>query len=608
MLRCRSALLVPALVALLSGLALGQAAATPETEAPVATLRLNVRTVLVDVVVTDKNNKAVPGLQKDDFQVFEDGKPQAITFFEPRFAAPAGEGGATPAPALPPNTFTNVPSVTPNDSINVLLMDSLNTAVGDQAYVHKEMVRYLATLPPGIRVGIFLLSEKLRIIQGFTQDSTAIRAAIARLAANPSSSALLPTIAGANAQGSATNMILQEAQEEGYGGVPNAQLVAMASALQQFLGQEAGFEANQRTLLTLEALQQISRYLSGVPGRKNLIWFVGSFPACVPGVTSETELTNGGCPYDDLYRKTVVGLADARISIYPVDARGLTTQTLYTAENPKSPGVPTNFQSVIAGQANSLNSDLGVEALNQGNMDLLARNTGGKAHYGSNDLKAALADDIDNGSRYYTLAYTPTNHSEVGKERKIEIKSASGSYNLSYRRGYYEETPKEARAAEAAPGKDPLRPLMDRGMPNFTELRYRVTVAPAAAQPGADATRAGDNSALAAPFTRYSVNFSLATDGLTLVPGPDGVRHETIEVALVAYSQAGKPLNWEARPIRLTIRPEQMQFAQTSGIPFHFDFDAPPGDVYLRTGIYANSSSRAGTLEIPLSFITVAGK
>jgi VWFA-related protein len=606
--RCRSAVLVPALVALLSGLAPAQTAATPETETPAATLRLNVRTVLVDVVVTDKNGKAVPGLQKEDFQVFEDGKTQTITFFEPRFAAPAGEASATPAPALPPNTFTNVPSVTPNDSINVLLMDSLNTAVGDQAYVHKEMVRYLATLPPGIRVGIFLLSEKLRIIQGFTQDSTVLRAAIARLAANPSSSALLPTIAGANAQDSATNMILEEAQEEGYGGVPNAQLVAMAAALQQFMDQQATFEANERARMTLEALQQISSYLSGVPGRKNLIWFVGAFPACVPAITSENELTNGGCPYDDLYKKTVVGLANARISIYPVDARGLATQTLHTAENPKSPGVPTNFQSVIAGQTSSLNSDLTVETLNQSNMELLARDTGGKAHYGSNDLKAALADDIENGSRYYTLAYTPANGREAGKERKIEIKTSSGNYKLSYRRGYYEETPKEIRAAEATPAKDPLRPLMDRGMPNFTELRYRVKVEPAATQPAADAPRAGDNSALTAPFTRYSVNISLATDGLTLVPGPDGVRHETVEVALVAYSQAGKPLNWEARPVRLTIRPEQMQFAESSGIPFHFDFDAPPGDVYLRTGIYANSSSRAGTLEIPLSSITVAGK
>jgi len=76
----------------------------------------------------------------------------------------------------------------------------------------------------------------------------------------------------------------------------------------------------------------------------------------------------------------------------------------------------------------------------------------------------------------------------------------------------------------------------------------------------------------------------------------------------VAYSQAGQPLNWETRSINLAIRPEQDAIAETSGIPFHFDIDAPPGDVYLRTGIYDSSSSKAGTLEIPLTSIAVAKK
>jgi VWFA-related protein len=586
----------------------GQAPAAADTESPVATLKLNVRTVLVDVVVTDKNNQAVPGLQKEDFQVFEDGKPQTVSFFEPSFAAAPGAANAASVPPLPPNTFTNVPVVMPSNSVNVLLMDALNTPMPDQAYVHKEMVRYLASIPPGVRIGIFLLSERLRIIQGFTQDSAVLRASINRLAANPSSSALLPTVAGTNASDTAVNMIETEAVAEGYGGTPDPTLEAMAAGLQQFVDQEAGFEANQRLLLTIQSLQQIARYLAGVPGRKNLIWFAGSFPACLPAVTSENELTNGGCPYDKQVEQTMAMLADSRISIYPIDATGLMTHTLYTAENSKISGVPTNFQGVTTGQASSLNSDSQGNALNMITMDELAKKTGGTAHYNGNDLKGALAADIDNGSRYYTLAYTPTNRKEVGKERKIEIKSVSGNYKLSYRRGYFEETPKELRAAEAAPAKDPLRPLMDRGMPGFTELRYRMKVAPAAAQPAADAAHAGDNPSLSGPLTRYTVNFSLATDGLNLFPGPDGVRRRTIEVALVAYSQAGQPLNWETRSINLAIRPEQDAIAETSGIPFHFDIDAPPGDVYLRTGIYDSSSSKAGTLEIPLTSIAVAKK
>src|SRR5271163_519431 len=83
---------------------LAQPALPQDNETPAATLKINVRTVLVDVVVTDKDNNAVPGLSKDDFQVLEDGKPQQITFFEPNFAATAGEVNAAPSRKLPPNT------------------------------------------------------------------------------------------------------------------------------------------------------------------------------------------------------------------------------------------------------------------------------------------------------------------------------------------------------------------------------------------------------------------------------------------------------------------------------------------------------------------------
>jgi len=79
-----------------------------------------------------------------------------------------------------------------------------------------------------------------------------------------------------------------------------------------------------------------------------------------------------------------------------------------------------------------------------------------------------------------------------------------------------------------------------------------------------------------------------------------------VEVALVAYSQDGHPLDWEVRSVGLAIKPELFAAAESSGIPFHLDIDSPPGDVYLRTGIYDGTSSRAGTLEIPLSAVNLA--
>jgi VWFA-related protein len=593
MLRVPSVLLTLAFSSLFAGTAFAQTPPPPESEAPATTLKATTRNVLLDVVVTDKRDKPVSGLRKEDFQVLEDGKPQTISFFETAFAGTPGAASAVPAPPLPPNTFTNVPAVAPNNAVNVLLMDALNTNMGDQSLVHKEMVRYLASIPPGTRIGIMLLSERLRIVQGITQDSTLLRASLARLAANPSQSALLLTIGETEAQLGAVNMIMQQGVENN-----STQIQASATALQDFLAQQNTFEANMRSAMTMEALQQIARYLSGIPGRKNLIWVVGSFPACIG-----TE-----CPiaYMDVYKKTMDALANARVSVYPIDARGITLNMMHDVENSKPPGLAGNSQQAIAAQAASLNSDAAVDASNQGNMDRLAKETGGKATFNSNDFKEALAVDIDNGSRYYTLAYTPINNRELGKERKIEIKTASGSYKLAYRRSYFEDSPKDLKAAQTASPKDQLRPLMDRGMPNFTELSYREKLAPASVQPAADAPIAGDNAALKAPFTRYSVNLALSPDGLGLVPGPDGVRRGSIEVAMVAYDQQGKALNWQVRFLGLAIRPEQNAIAQASGIPFHFDFDLPPGDVYLRTGIYDASTSKAGTLELQLNSVTPA--
>jgi VWFA-related protein len=617
---CYSSLLKLALSAFLVTPLMAQAPAAQETETPAATLKINVRTVLVDVVVTDKSNKAVSGLHKEDFQVLEDGKPQEVTFFEQNFAATPDDTSAATGRPLPANTFTNVPVVAPNNAVNILLMDALNTPEGDQSYVHKEMVRYLASIPPSTRIGVFLLSEKLRIIQGFTDDSTVLRASIARLAANPTASPLLPTAITTAAENTPVNIILEKAASNG-----SVQLANMAAGLQQFQDQQSFFEVNERTIMTLDALQQIARYLSGVPGRKNVMWFVGSIPQCLAPVTSESELTTGGCPYEEKYAKTMDMLADARVSLYPIDATGVQPDALFDVAGPATttgfgvsgtgatapvvaaaPSLALNMELNNAQQA-SLQSGYQQRVLAHLQMDKLAQVTGGKAVYERNALKEALTNDIENGSRYYTIAYTPSNRKEVGKERKIEIRSTSGSYKLAYRRGYFEDNPnKHLREADKPADSDPLRPLMDRGMPSFTQLRYRMKVAPANPQPSPDAPHAGDNAELFGPYTRYTVNFSLSTEGVSLVTGPDGVRRGTVEVALVAYSQEGKPLDWEVRSIGLAIRPDQNAIAESTGIPFHFDIDAPPGDVYLRTGIYDSSSSRAGTLEIPLSTVTVA--
>src|SRR5438874_1729359 len=144
----------------------------PNSASQAATIKSEVRIVLVDVVVTQGNGKPVGGLHKEDLKVTEDGRPQTISFFEEH------TGGRVSPVALPPepsDVYTNYPTIKTTDSINVLLLDSLNTQATDQVYVRPQMVKYLQAAlaaPTGARVAIFTLGQKLRMVRGFTADSS----------------------------------------------------------------------------------------------------------------------------------------------------------------------------------------------------------------------------------------------------------------------------------------------------------------------------------------------------------------------------------------------------------------------------------------------------
>ena len=91
------------LYAVLAVPVIAQTVVQPDIETPAATLKIDVRTVLVDVVVTDKSGHAVPGLRKEDFEVSENGKRQTIDFFEPHFATANGAVTAAQPPRRQPS-------------------------------------------------------------------------------------------------------------------------------------------------------------------------------------------------------------------------------------------------------------------------------------------------------------------------------------------------------------------------------------------------------------------------------------------------------------------------------------------------------------------------
>ena len=290
-------------------------------------MRVNSRAVLVDVLVTDKKGMAVKGLQQSAFSVKEQGKPQAITFFEEHQGIEPVEQETI---ALPPNVFSNHPDEQQPPSVTVLLLDALNAPVEDQSFVHQQALQFLKSARPGSRMAIFTMSSGLHFVQGFTEDPAVLAAALNSKKGNGvEQSSNLTTATEANAGQGLVNMMSETTptQPTPNGSSPTvpAASPSMIAGLQGFLHEMANAEWSDREYRTLANLQQLARFLGAFPGRKNLIWFSTSFPASVFAMTEPR--------FEGDVKKTVNLLTAARVALYPVDARGVNEHAFFTAGN-----------------------------------------------------------------------------------------------------------------------------------------------------------------------------------------------------------------------------------------------------------------------------------
>ncbi len=149
--------------------------------------------------------------------------------------------------------------------------------------------------------------------------------------------------------------------------------------------------------------------------------------------------------------------------------------------------------------------------------------------------------------------------------------------------------------------------LMGRNLPDYTQILYKVLVQPSNPQPAPDAPHIGSNTEMKGPFTRYGVDFAISVRDLRLEPTPDGARHGSIEVVLLAYSREGKPLNFVVTQGNVDLQPKEYETVQKGGLQIHKEIDVPNGYAYLRTGVYDFKSSTAGTLGVPLIDVVAPG-
>lgn len=534
---------------------------------PATTLRVTSRAVLVDVIVSDRGGKPVTGLFKDAFSVTEQGKPQAISFFEEHGDAPRAR--PVEMPKLSPDVFTNFSPFPQPPAVNVLLLDSLNTRMESQSYVHSQVMKFVKSAKPGTRTAIFTMGLELRFIQGFNDDPAVLAAALNNKK---------------NIDVETPLMLKSQAEQ-------NAQAI-IPPAWQGFIRENDDSRTVDRELRTLANLQRLAVFLQQFPGRKNIIWFAEKVPG---GFVVENGSTISNEIVDDEIKKTYAMLGAARAAIYPVDARGNSIPNLYTAENnPKSASGLQEVGSGAGGENHERDSD-------QINEQLVAEQTGGRAFINTNDLSGVIDKVTSNSSHFYTLAYEPTNVRMDGGWRKIDVKVAGGRYSLSYRRGYFAIETGHPRGAISSPdgqSDDPVDPLslfMDLGMPQSQQILYEIRILPVAAAENEHAGKKEEN--------HYKLDFAIDLKDLDLKSDANGLHKGTLNVSLIVYDRDRNVVHREEHLTALNIKPDVYALFQNTGAQLSVDLATPKGNFWLRTGIYDEGSHKVGTMEIPLSAV-----
>jgi VWFA-related protein len=494
---------------LLAGIALAMSAQE--------TVRVTTRLVQLSVVA------GVSDLGKEDLDLFDGGRPEQIAYF--------GAERFEPGRAATPGAFSNR-RPQPAAGATAILFDGLNTRLVDQTYARQQILRFLDQLQPGERVALYVLGRGPRVVQDFTDDPAALRSALAnhRPEVSPSLEAPLHDL-------SLTGPM---------------QLDAWLGELTFRLADH--FERD-RGLRTIRSLAAIAGHLRYLPGRKNLVWVAGSFPAWFGRDSVPLAKRSGG--FDLELERAARTLSDANLAVYPVDARGLMAPSEYAPERAAPSGAPR-----------------GGDLASIGTMVSLAERTGGRAVYNTNDLAAAFRRAVSDGRSAYLIEYRPTHNRWDGSFREIRLRSKRAGLGLKYRRGYF------AQPDESA------------------EPWYRQAVLETAMWSPIDATGLG----LGVRATgRFDLGLEIDADGITFQQ-KEGKWRGSLDVWIVLFGARDRHLKTLARTAAIELdHPTYERVTRARAFLLEERVADAEGAVTLRVLVRDVASGALGSVTIPAS-------
>jgi VWFA-related protein len=499
--------------------------------AQVPQFRSRVELVHLDVSVLDNNRRPVKGLTAEDFTIYEDGKPQTVAVFN------AVDLLDPPAPST-----AWLRDVAPDVKRNTDVVDRrLITIVMDDATIPFDQVMIKSAREIGRQVierlgpndlAAIVFTRDNRNAQEFTNDRARLLKAIESFE-----------------YGGRTIGLPKPAD----GPVPPGLIYAESS----------GF------LATAGTLSRVAESLADVPQRRKAVIYVGvgvpasgaaSSEIAMAGNTDDPTAEIGAIARQvmDRMSQTYRKAALANVNIYTVSPAGVGgMEQLIQSERWKGRIVPTyessmNYNEFLVG---------------------LAENTGGRAFPERNEFATALAQVfVENGS-YYLLGYSPSNSTQDGRQRRLEVKVNRPDVQVRTRSGYFAEKPRDADD-EAAAAPPPLTAALAGLLPK-TEIGLTATAAPFAI-PGK---------------TEAGVIVVLTID--QEAAARTARTREMVDVQVNAFSQEGAPRGATRYETAVTLRPGpagQISYEVLTSLALR------PGRYQLRLSTHVGSQGKTGSV------------
>ncbi len=417
---------------------------------------IDVQVVNVEVVVTNKSGQPIPGLTRDDFTLYEDGRLIELSnfFIFPDSSLPLADAlavnssggattGATSAAALA--TTASLPNSVTQDRHIIVFVDNLNIRPQSRKLLFASLRDHLRE-HSGQRMMLVTMNRRIKIEQSFTRDVDQILAALDKIETQESLHALYDgarRIYLSRLERASLRIFTPRQGLETDADFDDAIRVALELSESARLLAE---ERYQKVEATLEALGSLCDNLGGINGRKALIYLSDGLPirpadplieawnskyqnwvianteamrnnSRFPGAAGKfTQLTTAidSSQFDlqsELNRLTIQA-TDNRVAFYPISTSGRTNDSI----SAEYTGSATNDSGSMRRDAQELENFTRDTALMR-----MAGDTGGRAVLRNANLGKLLEDVESDLTHFYSLGYSPQSRGPDFRPRKLHV-------------------------------------------------------------------------------------------------------------------------------------------------------------------------------------------